>query len=564
MNNPCRGARPRVPSWWCLASLSLIFSGGAACSSTEEPDSSAAPRTGLSLLVGVDSQSDVAGMRFSLERVSCAGEPFEPLAYFMDKPLEDIRLPGGIPGFEDAPLDGDSQHVFADMFLDVTPGCYRVTTQPLTADGQDSSVCAAATASSVQVVDGATTEILLINQCQGEGRGAVDVIAALNHPPALVNLAYTESKFVVQCHTQQVCATVKDPDNDPVELVWTQVSGPALPTPPSVVSTQQNPDGSVRQCVEMTPEIPGQYGLKVTAYDQLHNPAGNGLIRIEDYLQQQGNPVPSHAALSFPFYAAEDGIPGNCSARSCLELHQNQPTAPSGVYTLDPDGAGPIAAFDAYCDMDKDGGGWTLVIVSSDDGQHTWTWNQRTLMTTNTALAGDVQQRNKDFKSQALHSVAFRDLLFVHAPSGVWAAYGNVDTGNRDAASFMTSINAPVCDLSLAGNGYPLTAGTLTRRGYLCDTDLYFHLGDFDGLGSVAYCSRVNASESQDTTYGPTWSIGYNGGCPFDDPGSVSLGPDAHPNGVATEVDGAGFGWALGLNTGAPGSATNYIQMYVR
>jgi hypothetical protein len=212
--------------------------------------------------------------------------------------------------------------------------------------------------------------------------------------------------------------------------------------------------------------------------------------------------------------------------------------------------------------MDKDGGGWTLAMVSSDDGRDTWTWNQRMLMTTDTTLVGDVHERNKDFKSRALHALPFEDLLFVHVPSNEWAAYANVSDGSQDVASFMGAINAPVCDLSLAGNGYPQTAGTLTTRGRLCDTDLYFHLGDFDGFGDEAYCQGVG--QAQDSTFGPAWSIGNNGGCPFDDPGGASFGPDVHSAVAAREIEGVGFGGALGLNTGAPGTATNYIQMYVR
>jgi len=198
-------------------------------------------------------------------------------------------------------------------------------------------------------------------------------------------------------------------------------------------------------------------------------------------------------------------------------------------------------------------------MVGSDDGQHTWTWQQRTLMT-NTTPVGDVLARNKDFKSPAQSFVPFRDLLFVHAPSGKWAAYSGVGNGSTSIASFMAALSAPVCSLSLAGNGYPMTAGTLTKAGKLCDTDLYFHLGDFDGSGSVATCQGVNAN----STYGPSWSIGDNNGCPFDDPSWASFGPDL-PTGYQTkEVSNAGFGYALGLNTGVAGTAQNYIQMYVR
>ena len=44
---------------------------------------------------------------------------------------------------------------------------------------------------------------------------------------------------------------------------------------------------------------------------------------------------------------------------SCKSL--SPPTYPSGVYWVDPDGGSQINAFRVYCEMDTDGGGWTLV-----------------------------------------------------------------------------------------------------------------------------------------------------------------------------------------------------------
>ncbi len=279
--------------------------------------------------------------------------------------------------------------------------------------------------------------------------------------------------------------------------------------------------------------------------------------------------------------------------------------AASGIYEVKlPTSSSPEPV---YCDMDRHGGGWTLALIASDDGQDTWTWADSQLLTNIPAPIGSLSAQPldfaaaTDFKAPAYHALNFSDLLFVHhsiysgagglsTPFETWAAYDEVGDGSETLPAFMLGQVAPSClewtvlngtasvSLEALATPYPMSAGTLVVSGALCETNLYFHLG-----GHATYQGR-NCDDPLFTewphSYGPAWAavVGpdiYYSAC-GSGPGWSSLGLGSnhiYPAhlGIVEVVDeslielpGLGFGLALGLNVAESGTGMNHLRMYVR
>jgi hypothetical protein len=81
--------------------------------------------------------------------------------------------------------------------------------------------------------------------------------------------------------------------------------------------------------------------------------------------------------------------------KSCSDIKNYQLNNTDGNQTIDVDGPGGVAPITAYCDMNTDGGGWTLV------------FNQNSASSIFFANAAEVLQKNDTDPSQNLYSILY-------------------------------------------------------------------------------------------------------------------------------------------------------------
>ena len=264
-----------------------------------------------------------------------------------------------------------------------------------------------------------------------------------------------------------------------------------------------------------------------------------------------GEAASSAASASVTVGACPYGEASSCPATSCAEL-ASLGYGSDGRYWIDPDAAG---AFEAWCDLSIDGGGWTLVSVTSDDSADTWTYTSRRYWDLDSTTFGTLDDLDADYKSVAMHRQSMEEVLVVHYPSSTWATYPGVGDGSSAFAAVIASYGDEYCWRD--GRGFDMGAGSLVASGGLCDTDLYLNAADHDGGGGSCTCADCVSH-----AFGPSWNVDNGDGCPFDDPGAMaSAGPDSDAAGESVSI---GFGAALGLNTGATGAGENYLWILVR
>lgn len=323
-----------------LAALScgLMLAGSVACGDVDdEPDEEV---QGIQLAAGTYADNDVDEMKYkvyeadktngecpSTEELYPSDFTEDELVLEEQKPLkDDLRLPAGIPSFENSPFHEDSQHEFADLFAHVDAGCYFVYVQPKNRIDEetkiDSEKCLP-TWGSVDVEPNEVTEEVLISQCeQQHAAGIMDIVAALNNPPKVDDANVEDNKFN-ECPaegnpTETYCVTAVEPDKDPMNINWVLADDDGVIDDQVFFSTKFGEaegtfheipgsgiidakltklednivDGERRvrtECLEITfdrLEASTKYNFGVVVYDKLYG--NDKLVTFEDYFAALG------------------------------------------------------------------------------------------------------------------------------------------------------------------------------------------------------------------------------------------------------------------------------------
>jgi hypothetical protein len=192
------------------------------------------------------------------------------------------------------------------------------------------------------------------------------------------------------------------------------------------------------------------------------------------------NPCPGSACVA--------GMCGD--APSCNRLHASDPSLPTGLYAIDPDGPGGDPPFQVLCDMETDGGGWMRLANIAETN---------VALSANTYLAGLGTIDDVNYVHACTKFTGLGEESVARVTMGMVVDFFQPSAGNDMCAMLQTSQKHLWSATVTGGFVPPVYHPTVTLLGGSLGgwpTDGRAHLSFWGGNGATSGCCH--------TTYGGT------------------------------------------------------------
>ncbi|MBM4353757.1 MAG: hypothetical protein FJ109_08165 [Deltaproteobacteria bacterium] len=202
-----------------------------------------------------------------------------------------------------------------------------------------------------------------------------------------------------------------------------------------------------------------------------------------------------------------------CTYVSCKDALAKIPGAADGPYTLDPDEAGPNPQFVALCDMTTAGGGWTLVMQTSDSSAYLYDNAVWTQPSGGSLTAGDLA-KNQDYVSSAFYTLQGTESRIALGSPTHWNSWFHAKNTARNLAnqSRMAPSYGAAGDCTAKTNCgtepinlKPLGIAAACSPSYSTKWHRFGYVNDVNGWGTntrVGFTGDNDGSDSSDSVMG--------------------------------------------------------------